>query len=546
MGSLSRFLLAALQIDQICLARTVKQIKNRLNSMPREIDSLYRETVDRIKKQPGDDGNLGMRILGWMTHTRRPLTVDELRYGLAVEYDEADEAAEEAKILDYDNILPAQSLVDVCAGLVMINPQSQVVRLVHYTAQEFFDKERSDLFGDTDADMAQACLTYLCYDTNIVDGTMTSLELRILLEILLTHPFLDYASTFWLSHVHSRHTRLDSSPTFPKAAAYIKDSGRLQFCATIWDALSAKSRPYARSDSLIQLSTALLETASKWGHLDFVKILLDLRSWSTGTLEGALHSASSRGYVEIAKLLCKHGASVSSWAHDGSSALHKACRAGHGGVARALLENNWSLLNARDRWMWTPLHYAARYGTSQVVEYLVSLGLDIEAQTPLGLTACHLAAARGDIQSLKSLMYVGQPDSIISNRTKKGRTPLHFAAESGHLEVARILLRAGADPMARDEKGYTPLVLALASNPTELREIFDPYEQAALNRPAEFSITKDHVVPSEKKEVDDLDFASNAAPIESQGISVPLIRLVPPTPELEGSLRSEYFSSKGT
>ena len=53
--------------------------------MPRELDDLYRETLERIQKQPGEDGTLGMRVLSWITYTRRPLSVDELRHGLAVE-----------------------------------------------------------------------------------------------------------------------------------------------------------------------------------------------------------------------------------------------------------------------------------------------------------------------------------------------------------------------------------------------------------------------------------------------------------------------------
>ena len=59
--------------------------------MSRELDDLYRETLERIRKQPGEDGTLGMRVLSWITHTRRPLSLEELRHGLAVEYDDDEE-----------------------------------------------------------------------------------------------------------------------------------------------------------------------------------------------------------------------------------------------------------------------------------------------------------------------------------------------------------------------------------------------------------------------------------------------------------------------
>ena len=43
----------------------------------------------------------------------------------------------------------------------------------------------------------------------------------------------------------------------------------------------------------------------------------------------------------------------------------------------------------------------------------------------------------------------------------KGNTALAWAARSGHLEVTRILLGSGFDPLRRDDDGYTPLSLAV-------------------------------------------------------------------------------------
>ena len=38
------------------------------------------------------------------------------------------------------------------------------------------------------------------------------------------------------------------------------------------------------------------------------------------------------------------------------------------------------------------------------------------------------------------------------------RTPLHFAVASSEVEIAELLLRAGADVQARDATGSTPLL----------------------------------------------------------------------------------------
>ena len=96
--------------------------------MPRELDDLNRETLERIQKQPGEDGTLGMRVLSWITYTRRPLSVDELRHDVAVEY--GDNEVQE-KEFDRENLLSPRSLIDVCAGIVVIDPRSQIIRLVH-------------------------------------------------------------------------------------------------------------------------------------------------------------------------------------------------------------------------------------------------------------------------------------------------------------------------------------------------------------------------------------------------------------------------------
>jgi ankyrin repeat protein len=39
-------------------------------------------------------------------------------------------------------------------------------------------------------------------------------------------------------------------------------------------------------------------------------------------------------------------------------------------------------------------------------------------------------------------------------------TPLHFAADRGHIEIVNILIANGADVNAVDEEGQTPLMIA--------------------------------------------------------------------------------------
>ncbi len=55
----------------------------------------------------------------------------ELQYAIAVEIGESE--------LDEENLPDIEDIISVCAGLVTIDEQSGVIRLVHYTTQEYFE-----------------------------------------------------------------------------------------------------------------------------------------------------------------------------------------------------------------------------------------------------------------------------------------------------------------------------------------------------------------------------------------------------------------------
>ena len=77
-------------------------------------------------------------------------------------------------------------------------------------------------------------------------------------------------------------------------------------------------------------------------------------------------------------------------------------------------------LAARAKVGWTPLHWAAWYGTPETVAALIDAGADLEA------------------------------------RDENGETPLHHAAGGGTPETVAALLDAGADPKARAKDGGIP------------------------------------------------------------------------------------------
>ncbi len=75
------------------------------------------------------------------------------------------------------------------------------------------------------------------------------------------------------------------------------------------------------------------------------------------------------------------------------------------------------------------------------------------------------AAKKGDLAALRKLLRADS--SLAHSRDKDGSTPLHWAAWRGQVEVARLLLEAGADVNARNQNthwGTTPLHAAAHGN----------------------------------------------------------------------------------
>lgn len=90
-------------------------------------------------------------------------------------------------------------------------------------------------------------------------------------------------------------------------------------------------------------------------------------------------------------------------------------------------------------------------------QLLLDHGADLNAVTPEGANALHLAASAGRIELCKFLLSKG---IAVDVKSKAGTTPLFGAVVAGSTELVGLLLAKGADVNAVSAEGQTPLDIA--------------------------------------------------------------------------------------
>jgi hypothetical protein len=189
--------------------RSVKAIRTTLKGLATgsgAYDSAYASAMERIESQVPDQTELAKHVLAWIVHAKRQLIAAELQEALGVE------AGEEA--LDRDNCPDIDDMVSACAGLVMVDEGSSVIRLVHYTTQEYFDRTRHDWFPNAEAMITTTCMTYLSFELFTRDCRQWHNE-----SSLQDYPgfyFHVYAARYWPRHAHP------ATSVFEKVADFLR------------------------------------------------------------------------------------------------------------------------------------------------------------------------------------------------------------------------------------------------------------------------------------------------------------------------------------
>lgn len=183
-------------------------------------------------------------------------------------------------------------------------------------------------------------------------------------------------------------------------------------------------------------------------------------------------------HVDSVRALIKAGADVNATADGGHTALMVAARNGSAAVVRILLAAK-AHVDARMKGGMTALHQAAEAGNVEVIELLLAAGADISARNESVGTPLHYAGRNPDVA--RCLLKHGCPVDAPGNEDSLGMPALSSTVAFGNTEVIKLLLEAGANINAQDQRGETALMWAAQLGKTDVLKLLIQ-SHADLNR----------------------------------------------------------------
>ena len=448
--------------------------------------------MQRIEAQEYEHRQIAMKTLAWVSYAFRPLTLRELQHALAIEPESIE--------LDEEDIVDANSITALCAGLVVVDQGTNMVNLVHYTAKNYFENIHLDRFPGFHAIITMTCATYLA---------LAALRNASVSAIVQRYPLACYAAQYMGDH--ARHHPEDTLESSVLEVIYelLSHPEKRKPLLSLLDSLDLiKSGFY--SDSWIE--KAVGDTASMGGITE-VDENADNDDENNKTLSGldlGVDPVNEQDYAQF-KSLRRASSNSASWSantlrhtSDDESAkwkssgmpevtaLHLAASMGLARVAALLVKESGDI-DAVDDTGKTALVLAMERGFEKAVEFLVNSGAKVDLGSEHGqnifllvvekdwkevsaillqknrarLSGLNesestsaaqllLAAYSGTASEIENIACQGKHD-LRQQDHQVGATALFLAIERKHLPAAQSLLELGVDPNAKDSMSQFPL-----------------------------------------------------------------------------------------
>ena len=160
--------------------------------------------------------------------------------------------------------------------------------------------------------------------------------------------------------------------------------------------------------------------------------------WSDGYI--LLRVALKNKRTKITRLLLKYGPKINSKNKYHFTPLHYAVINGDIDIVQKLLDRGANI-NAIDQNNKTPLYYAVECKKMEIIELLISHGANVNGNYWSRITPLHLAV-RKSTKKIVELLLRWSADVHVNGTHG---TPLHMAADIGNLQIVQLLLKYGAD-----------------------------------------------------------------------------------------------------
>lgn len=367
-----------------------------LKNPPNDVDEYYAKTITRILEKREKERDLARLILVWVTFSGRPLTAIELRHALAVRSGDT--------ILNVEKLPIQKSLLDVCAGLVVHEVESNLIRLVHETANTYLATQlKHDCLAthpklqnclkpfiafDAQVEHTRTCLTYLNFKA-FESGSCFQYE--DLEERLCKNPLLDYAARNWYINARVKDEEV-AMASVDMVVSFLRNTSKVMCAEQVrQDYLDRYSEQRLFSTTGIHVA-ASLGMDIVLGRLLEVESQADVRDSRDRT---PLSWAAENGHLKVVKLLLKKRVDINVKDKNGTTALHWAAGEGHKAVMLLLLQQKGADIEMKEdgdgtpqqkgadieikeKGGGTPLARAIENGSEAIVNLLLEEGANVD------------------------------------------------------------------------------------------------------------------------------------------------------------------------
>ena len=407
-------------MDSLVNQTSARNIYKALKRLPEKLNDTFDDAINRTAAQPEEYSTLANQVISWIFYAKRPLQVAELREALSVE-------PEDMK-LDRSGCHEVELSLDVCCGLVSIDEQDNVIRLVHYSFQQYLENHWETDCPSAKKGIAMSCLIYLTLDdfspeaTEDIDRSMTEVRdvsLSTSSRWRDSHRFFSYVASYWGDHVKGNLEK----ELEPRILRFFRKKVHLLYGLQEYNKLMFRTLEY-----------------DTWPHQP-----------------SPLHLTAYWGLSYTTNILIKQGADV--YTEDAQKRTPLMCAAlnGHSDVACVLLGEGADI-DARDLSTATPLHAAVINDHLDVARIFLDYGTDANAQDKDGSSPMCLAASNGSLPMLDLLLQKG---ASAEKTGKRGLSPLEFASRGGHASAVQWLLMRGVNVTSSNT---FPLIEAVYAN----------------------------------------------------------------------------------